>query len=82
MSGAGPDRDAIAAGRGDFLPMHLSRVPRLIREGKIKVDVTVVQVSPPDKNGYVSLGPTAAATIAAMEIVVAALYFMFVNLIA
>jgi 4-hydroxybutyrate CoA-transferase len=60
------NRDAIAAGRGDFVPVHLSRVAGLIMDKKLPIDVAVIQVSPPDKNGMVSLGPTAGATLAAM----------------
>ncbi len=61
------NRDAIAAGRGDFVPVHLSRVAGLIMDKKLPIDVAVIQVSPPDKNGMVSLGPTAGATLAAMS---------------
>lgn len=61
------NRDAIAQGRGDFHPVHLSRIPRLIRDGTIPVDVALIQVSPPDADGMVSLGPTTAATLAAMD---------------
>jgi 4-hydroxybutyrate CoA-transferase len=61
------NRDSIAEGRGEFVPTHLSRVPRLIRDGSLRVDVAIVQVSPPDKNGYVSLGPSTATTLAAIE---------------
>jgi acyl-CoA hydrolase len=61
------NRDAIAAGRGDFVPVHLSRVAGLIHDKTLPVDVAVIQVSPPDKNGMVTLGPTAGATLAAMK---------------
>lgn len=60
-------RDAVARGWGSFSPVFLSRVPRLIREGKFPVDVALIQVSPPDKLGFVTLGPTAGDTLAALE---------------
>lgn len=60
-------RDAIAAGRGSFVPAYFGRIPRMMREGKIPVDVAVIQVSPPDKLGFVTLGPTAAEAPAALE---------------
>ena len=60
-------RDPLMAGRGGFVPAYFGRIPRLIREGKVPVDVAVVQVSKPDSKGYVTLGPTAGATIAALE---------------
>jgi 4-hydroxybutyrate CoA-transferase len=61
------NRDSIASGQGEFIPTHLSRVPRLMREGKVKIDVAIIQVSPPDKNGYVSLGSSTGTSLAAME---------------
>ena len=64
---AGSNRNAIAAGRGDFIPVHLSRVAGMIKSKALPIDVALIQVSPPDKNGMVSLGPTAAATIAAIQ---------------
>ena len=63
----GNSRDAILGGRGSFVPVFLSRVPRLIREGKIPVDKALVQVSKPDRFGFVTLGTTAATTVAAVD---------------
>ena len=63
----GNSRDAIMAGRGSFVPVYLSRVPRSIREGKIKVDKALVQVSKPDMMGFVTLGTTAATMLAAID---------------
>lgn len=40
----------------DYLPCFLSEMPGLFRNGEIKVDVALLQVSPPDSHGYVSLG--------------------------
>jgi 4-hydroxybutyrate CoA-transferase len=60
------NRDAISGGRGSFVPVFLSRIPKLLKEGTIKVDKAVIQVSPPDRFGYVTLGASAAATIAAL----------------
>ena len=61
------NRDSIAAGKGEFIPTHLSRVPRLMRNGTLKIDVAIIQVSPPDKNGYVSLGTSTGTSLAAIE---------------
>jgi 4-hydroxybutyrate CoA-transferase len=64
----GPNaRDPVAAGRGSFVPVYFSRIPRLMREGKIPLDVALLQVSRPDALGYVSLGPTVGTTPAALE---------------
>ena len=63
----GNAREPIAAGRGDFVPVYFGRIPRMIKENKVPVDVAVVQVSKPDAFGYVTLGPTAGATRAALD---------------
>lgn len=49
-------RAAIAEGRADYTPIYLSEIPELIRQEQIRVDVALVQVSPPDEYGYCSLG--------------------------
>jgi acyl-CoA hydrolase/L-amino acid N-acyltransferase YncA len=47
---------AVAAGRVDYVPMSLAEVPVLLATGRLKVDVALLQVSPPDARGFVSLG--------------------------
>jgi 4-hydroxybutyrate CoA-transferase len=49
-------REAIADGRADFIPCYFSEIPKMITEEFIPVDVALLQVSPPDQHGYVSLG--------------------------
>lgn len=49
-------REAVNAGRGDYVPIFLSEIPILFRNGILPLDVAIVQVSPPDKHGYCSLG--------------------------
>jgi 4-hydroxybutyrate CoA-transferase len=53
---SGNSRAALAEGRGDFTPCFFHEVPRVIREGRSKCDVTLLQVSPPDAHGFCSLG--------------------------
>jgi len=60
-------RKATQEGYADYIPVFLGETQRLIREGYTPVDVAMVQVSPPDKYGYVSLGPSVEATLAAVE---------------
>jgi acyl-CoA hydrolase/GNAT superfamily N-acetyltransferase len=48
--------DAITAGRVDLIPSRFSRIPHLIASGRIGVDVVFLQVSPPNAEGYCSLG--------------------------
>jgi len=54
-------------GYADYIPVFLHETQRLIREGYTKVNVAMVQVSPPDKHGYVSLGTSVDATLAAVQ---------------
>ncbi|MEI7733555.1 MAG: acetyl-CoA hydrolase/transferase C-terminal domain-containing protein [Verrucomicrobiota bacterium] len=54
-------------GYADYIPVFLGETQRLIREGYCPVDVAMVQVSPPDKHGYCSLGTSVDATLAAVE---------------
>jgi acyl-CoA hydrolase len=51
-----PVRKAIHEGRGDYVPVFLSEIPELFRNGLLPIDIALVQVSPPDKNGFCSLG--------------------------
>jgi len=53
---AGNARAAIAEARADFAPAFFHEVPILIRTGRVGCDVTLVDVSPPDANGFVSTG--------------------------
>ncbi len=49
-------REAVYDGRADFIPCYFSEIPKLFTEGILPVDVALLQVSPPDQHGYVSLG--------------------------
>ncbi len=60
-------RKQTQAGYADYIPVFLQETQRLIREGYLKVNVAMIQVSPPDKHGYVSLGTSVDATLAAVE---------------
>ncbi len=61
------DRQSIAEGISDYVPVHLSNVPNLFRQGYISLDVAFIHVSPPDSHGFMSLGVECAATKAAVE---------------
>lgn len=60
-------RDAIEAGRADFMPVFLSEIPSLLRSRRVRVDVALIQVSPPDAHGYVSLGVSVDIVRSAVE---------------
>lgn len=49
-------RDAVNAGRADYTPIFLSEIPALFESGQMPLDVAMVMVSPPDRNGFCSLG--------------------------
>ncbi len=61
------DREAIADGRSDYVPVHLSEIPDLFRRGIIPLDVALIQVSPPDEHGFMSFGVECVASKAAAE---------------
>jgi len=64
----GPNmRRAVAEGRADYVPSFLSEVPVLFRHGILPLDVALVQVSPPDRHGYCSLGVSVDGSRAAVE---------------
>jgi len=54
-------------GYADYIPVFLSETQRLIRLGVLKVNVVLCLCSPPDKHGFVSLGTSVDATLAAIE---------------
>lgn len=60
-------RKAIWEGRANFIPVFLSEVPALFRKMIVPVDVCLISVSPPDKHGFCSLGPSIDATRAAIQ---------------
>lgn len=49
-------RCAVSEGRADYVPVFLSDIPDLFSKGYLPIDVALIQVSPPDKHGYCSLG--------------------------
>lgn len=60
-------REGIRSGRGDYTPIFLSEIPSLFKKGKIPLDVALIQTSPPDKNGYLSLGISVDIVKSAVE---------------
>jgi acyl-CoA hydrolase/RimJ/RimL family protein N-acetyltransferase len=60
-------REAIEHGRADYMPVFLSEIPLLISSRRVRIDVTLIQVSPPDKHGYVSLGVAVDIVRAAVD---------------
>jgi acyl-CoA hydrolase/L-amino acid N-acyltransferase YncA len=67
-------REAVRQGWAEYVPISAARVPKLMEIGRIPVDVALIQVTPPDAFGYVSLGVSvdmASAAVAAAKLVIA-----------
>ena len=60
-------RKAVNRGMADYTPISFSEVPRLFRKEIIPIDVALIQTSPPDKHGYMSLGISVDIVKAATE---------------
>ena len=60
-------RKAAFEGKIDYIPAYLSQIPRLFASHRIGLDVALVQVSPPDKFGYCSLGVSVDITRSGLE---------------
>ena len=58
-------REAVAAGRADYTPIFLSEIEGLFESGQLPLDVALMQVSPPDAHGFMSLGTTVDCTLTA-----------------
>lgn len=62
-----PVRRAVQQGTADFVPVFLSDIPHLFRDGTIRLDAAILQVSPPDRHGFCSLGTSLDAARAAAD---------------
>ena len=49
-------REAVNDGRAEFIPIFLSEVPLLFKNGHIKTDVALIHLSTPDEHGFCSYG--------------------------
>jgi len=64
----GPNiRDAVNEGRAEYTPIFLSELPALIRSGRLKIDVALIQVAPPDCYGLCSFGVSVGVTKAGVS---------------
>jgi 4-hydroxybutyrate CoA-transferase len=60
-------RAAVTSGMASYVPVFLSEIPKMFRSGVMPLDVAMVQVSPPDKHGFCSIGVSVDITNAAIE---------------
>lgn len=54
-------------GKIDYIPVYLSQIPKIFQNQEIGLDVALIQVSPPDENGYCSLGISVDITLSGMK---------------
>jgi acyl-CoA hydrolase/GNAT superfamily N-acetyltransferase len=67
-------RQSAFEGKIDYIPVYLSQIPEIFENHEIGLDVALVQVCPPDKHGYCSLGISVDITLSGVknaEIVIA-----------
>lgn len=60
-------RKVVQQGYAQYIPVFLSEIPSLFRNKILPLDVAMIQVSPPDKHGYCSLGVSVDVAITAVE---------------
>jgi acyl-CoA hydrolase/GNAT superfamily N-acetyltransferase len=60
-------RKAAFEGKIDYLPTYLSQIPKLFASRRIELDVALIQVSPPDRFGFCSLGVSVDITRAGID---------------
>jgi len=56
-------RGAVAEGRADYTPIMLGEIEQLFCSGELPLDVVLLQLSPPDEYGYMSLGAGVDCTL-------------------
>ncbi|MBF0112088.1 MAG: GNAT family N-acetyltransferase [Desulfamplus sp.] len=60
-------RQAAFEGKIDYIPVYLSQIPEIFKSREIGLDVALIQVSPPDRFGFCSLGISVDITLAGMQ---------------
>jgi 4-hydroxybutyrate CoA-transferase len=61
-------REAVNFGRADYMPICLSEISALFTTGALPIDVSLIQVSPPDEHGFCSYGVGVDTTKAACDV--------------
>ena len=64
---SGNVREWANGSQGNYVPVFLSEIPGLFREGILPLDVAIVHVSPPDQHGYCTLGTSVDAALSAVR---------------
>jgi acyl-CoA hydrolase len=59
--------EAVSEGFADFIPSRYYQIPAVFRSGQIPIDVAFVQITPPNKAGFCSLGVCVDVALPAIE---------------
>ena len=62
-----PVREAVNSENGDYVPIFLSEIPILFKNGILPIDVALITVSPPDAHGYCTLGTSVDVARSAID---------------
>jgi acyl-CoA hydrolase len=60
-------RKAVNSKIGDYIPIFLSEIHLLFKQSILPIDIAFIQVSPPDRHGYCSLGTSIDVSLAAVK---------------
>ena len=60
-------RQAVNSGMGNYIPVFLSEIPGLFHKQILPIDVALINISPPDKHGFCSLGVSVDVAVAAVK---------------
>lgn len=60
-------REAVQQRRADYIPVFLGEIEGLFLSGALPIDVALMQCTPPDRNGFVSLGPSIDVSLTAAK---------------
>jgi 4-hydroxybutyrate CoA-transferase len=61
-------REAVQQRRADYIPIFLGEIEGLFLDGTLPIDVALMQCTPPDRNGFVSLGPSIDVSLTAAKV--------------
>ena len=59
--------EAVSEGFADFIPIRYYQIPAVFKSGQIPIDVAFIQITPPNKAGFCSLGVCADVALPAIE---------------
>lgn len=61
-------RRSFQPGQVDYIPCFLSEIPKILKSGRLPIDVALIHVSPPDIHGYCTLGTSVDVARAAVDV--------------